>query len=182
MIQEATYHFSLEQYERLIETGVLQEDERIELLNGKLYSMTPIGPSHAYTVLQLTQRFISKLGERVVVSSQNPVKLPPNSEPEPDIALLKPPAETYRESLAEAEDILLVVEVADSSLEYDRTTKLPIYAQAGIPEIWIINLKDGGLEVYREPKQGRYGQLITYRKGDEVAPLKFARDEVDWWS
>lgn len=182
MIQEAIYEFSLEQYERLIETGVLTEDERIELLGGKLYMMTPIGPSHAYTVMQLTQRFVSKLGERAVVSAQNPVKLLPNSEPEPDIALLKPPAETYRERLARSEDILLVIEVADSSLEYDRNTKLPIYAEAGIPEVWIINLKDEGLEVYREPGQERYEQLATYQKGDEVAPVAFSGVRIDWWS
>jgi Uma2 family endonuclease len=128
----------------------------------------------------LQKRFEQRFADRVLISVQSPVRLLPDSEPQPDLVLLKPPLETYRNRLPQAEDILLLIEVADSSLEYDRNEKLPIYARAEIPEVWIVNLKDKQLEVYSEPKNGRYGQLKTYEEGSEVAPRAFD-ESINCW-
>jgi Uma2 family endonuclease len=162
--------------------GIFHEDDRVELLDGEIYKMTPIGPQHAYRVSQLQKRFELLLGSQVLVSTQNPVRLPPAAEPAPDVALLRLPATTYRTRLPEAKDILLLVEVADSSLQHDRDIKLPIYARAGIPEVWIVNIVDRQLEVYRKPRRSRYGELLTYDEGVTVAPLAFPESRLDWWS
>lgn len=117
-----------------------------------------------------------------MVVSQSPLHLPPNGEPEPDVTLLKLPEEQYRSRLPTGEDVLLLIEVSKSTLEYDRSKKLPIYAKANIPEIWIHNLTDKQLEVYRNPQGERYTSLSTYAEGQEVAPLAFDGEPVQWWA
>ncbi len=181
MIQPKPYRFSIEEYECLAKS-LWHEDERVELLDGEIYAMTPIGPEHIYSVTRFTKQLILQLGERAVVASQSPLHLPPDGEPEPDIALLKPPEEQYRSRLPRGEDVLLLIEVSKSTLEYDRTKKLPIYARANIPEVWIHNLVDGQLEVYRNPKGKRYTSLSTYVEGQEVASLAFGDEFVQWWA
>jgi Uma2 family endonuclease len=132
--------------------------------------MTPTGDGHIGRVNSLTYLFIRKLNERVVVSPQNPIRLSDMSEPQPDLVLLRPRSDFYGTSKAKPEDVLLLIEIAKSSLDYDRTTKLPRYAAAGIPEVWIVNLADDQLEVYRKPGEGGYGERIVLVRGDRIAP------------
>ncbi|MDQ3460631.1 MAG: Uma2 family endonuclease [Deinococcota bacterium] len=181
MIQPALYRFTVKDYECMGRAGILPEDARVELLDGEIYAMTPIGPKHSFAVAQLVERFVLSLSGQVMVVSQSPIHLSAHSEPEPDIVLLRLPRERYQERLPRAEDILLLIEVADSSLAYDRNKKLPVYATAGIPEVWILDLNENRLEVYRKPQGERYSALTTYAEGERAAPLAFEDSALEWW-
>ena len=178
MIQPKPYRFSVEEYEYLAQ--MWHEDERAELLDGEIYAMAPISDEHVGALLVL-QRRLEVFREQAISSVQNPLRLT-DSEPQPDLVLLKLPLENYIKRLPEAADVLLLIEVSKSTLEYDRTKKLPIYARAGIPEVWIHNLVDEQLEVYRNPQSERYTSLSTYAKGQEVAPLVFDDKPIQWWA
>ena len=167
------HKLTVDDYHRMGEAGIFGEDDRVELLDGELYDMPPIGDGHMGTVNRLTNRLAWRLGERVVVSPQNPVRLSDFSEPEPDIALLRFRDDFYRAGKPRPEDILLVIEVAQSSLDYDRGTKLPRYAAAGIAEVWIVNLVEDHVEVYREPAGTEYALQTIHRRGGTIAPLAF---------
>jgi Uma2 family endonuclease len=179
MVEPLPKRFSVSEYERMA-SSLWLEDTRVELLDGEVYEMTPIGPSHAYRVLSLNEQLVRVLGAQAVVLCQSSIHLGDYSEPEPDLALLKPPKTRYRERLAEAGDVLLLVEVADTTLAFDRDKKLPLYARAGIPEVWIVNVAERQLESYRQPKNGRYGELKTYAEGEAVKPLGF-EEAIAWW-
>ena len=177
MIQPKPYRLSVEEYEHLAQ--MWHEDERVELLDGEIYAMAPISDDHVGALLIL-QRRLEMFRERAILSVQNPLRLT-ESEPQPDLVLLELPLERYTKRLPQAEDVLLLVEVSKSTLEYDRTKKLPVYARATIPEVWIRNLIDNQLEVYRNPQGERYTSLSTYAEGQEVAPLAFSGKPVQWW-
>jgi Uma2 family endonuclease len=162
--------FSVDDYYRMADAGIFHEDDRVELLDGEIYEMTPIGDGHAGTVNWLSSVFVRRLGDRVVVSPQNPVRLSDYSEPQPDVAVLRRREDFYRSGKPRPADVFLIVEVAKSSLDYDRLTKLPRYADAGIPEVWIVNLADDQLEVYRKPGEGGFGERIVLVRGDSIAP------------
>ena len=164
--------FSADEYERMIETGILTEDERVELVKGEIICMAPIGVRHVAAVNRHTNRF-SRLLPDIIVSVQNPIRLPQGSQLQPDVALLRPSDDFYEDRLPEAGDVLLLIEVADTSLDYDRDTKLPLYAEAGIVEVWIEDLPGDQLLVYREPKDGHYRTAFTAKRGDTLAPLAF---------
>lgn len=178
MIQSKPYRFSVEEYEYLAQ--MWHEDERVELLDGEIYAMAPIGDEHVGALLVL-QRRLEVFRERAISSVQNPLRLT-NSEPQPDLVLLELPLENYIKRLPEAADVLLLIEVSKSTLEYDRVKKLPIYAKAEIPEVWIRNLVDDQLEVYRNPQGERYTSLSTYVKGQEVTSLAFEGEPIQWWA
>ncbi|MFN4072782.1 MAG: Uma2 family endonuclease [Thermus sp.] len=167
------YRFGIEEFERLFRgvTGV-------ELLEGEVYQMSPIGPRHAEAVARLVTRFAQALGDKARIWPQNPVRLPPGSEPQPDIALLKP--KDYWETLPTPEDVLLLVEVSESSLEYDRDVKLPLYAQAGIPEVWILDLLENRLHIFRHPKEGLYTEHRVLLPGEKAEPLHFPGVPIPW--
>ncbi len=167
------HKLTVDDYRRMGEAGIFHEDDRVELLDGEIYDMPPIGDGHMGTVNMLTNRLAWRLRERVVVSPQNPVRLSDFSEPEPDIAVLRFREDFYRTGKARPEDILLLIEVAQSSLDYDRRTKLPRYAAAGIPEVWIVNLIDDHVELYREPAGTEYALRTVHRRGAVIAPLAF---------
>ena len=139
MIQPQHYHFSIEEYECLAKS-LWHEDERVELLDGEIYAMTPIGPEHIYSVTRFTKQLILQLGERAVVMSQSPLHLPPDGEPEPDIVLLEPPEEQYKSRLPRGEDVLLLIEVSKSTLEYDRTKNSLSTPEQGFPKCGFITL------------------------------------------
>lgn len=160
--------WTVEEYEGMIEGGILRDDERVELIRGEIVKMTPIGVRHAACVARLEELFHERLGRRVVVSVQNPIRLLNDSEPQPDIAILKRRSDFYVEHRPGAADILLAVEVADSTLASDRAIKLPLYAKAGIPETWIVNLEEDVIEVYSQPEDGEYRVSRVARKGDSV--------------
>ena len=153
--------------------GVFAEDDRVELLDGEIVEMTPIGPEHSGCVGVLTGLLARRLGDRAFVWVHNPVHLPDRSEPEPDVVLLRPRPDGYRTAHPLPADILLIIEVADTSLESDRGVKLPLYAQAGIPEVWLVNLPGEVIEVCREPGAGRYGSRHFARRGETVSCLAF---------
>jgi Uma2 family endonuclease len=164
---------TFDEYQQMGELGILHEDERIELLDGELYEMTPIGDDHIGDVNSLNFIFSQRLGSRALVSVQNPIRLSDFSAPQPDVTVLRWRDDFYRKGTARPEDVLLLVEVARSSLDYDRRTKLPRYAAAGIGEVWIVNLVDEQIEVYRSPVRDQYTLRSIHRRGETVSPLGF---------
>ena len=165
--------FTVDEYHRMAETGILHEDDRLELIEAEIIEMSPIGHDHAGSVIVLLAWFTEHLRGRFVVSIQNPVRLSGHIEPQPDVVLLRPPPDRYRHKLPVAEDVLLLIEAADTSLTYDRETKLPLYAQAGIPEVWIVDLSGKQAEVYRDPEEGCYRVATTHTRGSSLVPGAF---------
>ena len=150
-------------YHRMGETGILGEDDRVELIGGELIDMAPIGQGHAASVRGLTHVLVMARGDRALVSIQNPVRLDRFNEPQPDAALLRPRADNYRTGAPPGPaDVLLLVEVADSTLRYDRAVKLPLYARAGIGEVWIVDLHRLVVDVHREPGPDGYAAMATH--------------------
>jgi Uma2 family endonuclease len=168
------WKLSISEYHRMIAAGILQEDDRIELIEGELINMAPIGFQHS----GLTNSLIEILGYPTrglaIASVQNPIGIGSMSEPQPDFALLKPHPDRYISRLPRAEDTLLIVEIADASLRYDREVKGPLYARAGIPEYWIVNIPERTIEVHQLPdrQSGRYTDIHIASAGS-VAPSAF---------
>jgi len=167
-----TYRFTVEEYHKLAEVGILEEDDRVELLDGEIIIMSPIGYRHAKAVRRLNKSFIRQSKDRYEVDVQDPVVIGEYSEPEPDLLLLDPAVDGY-EGLPEARHTYLVVEVADSTLRYDRGRKLRAYARAGIAELWIVNLRENLVEVYREPAAEAYLSQRVASGNEIVAPAAF---------
>ncbi len=169
----------LDEYHRMIEIGLFDEDERVELIGGVLHRMSPRGPQHGGSLKRVLGAFIEQLGTRVEFSVQDPITIPSvTSEPEPDLVLAKPRDVGYFDRHPLPEEVLLLVEVADSSLEVDQEVKLPVYAAAGIEDYWIVNLVDGQVEVHREPEvladgMATYQWQTIHKVGDTVTPLHF---------
>lgn len=158
------HRFSVEDFHRMVEAGILSQDDRVELLEGEVVELSPVGKRHAYTVNALVD-LLSPLRERAVLSVQNPLPLPQNTEVYPDLALLKPPRSRYRDRLPEGDDALLVIEVAESSLDYDLKVKLPLYARAGVPEVWVVDLEGRRVHIFRKPEGGAYRVAETVEGG-----------------
>lgn len=155
------HRFTVVDYYRMAEDGILAPDARVELIDGEVLEMPPIGPLHASVVTEIQDLLIAAAGHQAVVRVQNPVHLGPHDEPQPDIALVRPPAARYRTRHPEPQDILLLVEVADTSLRVDRDLKLGVYASSGIPEVWLIDLTHVEISRHRRPNAGRYEQSET---------------------
>jgi Uma2 family endonuclease len=151
----AVRRFSVEEYHRMIEAGILGENDRVELVDGWIVEMSPIGPSHATCVSLLASALQDLLPPGWIVRVQSPITLP-NGEPEPDIAVVKGNVRDYRDHHPGGPDIAIVVEVADATLQFDRGQKRNQYAQAGIPEYWIVNLNDRCVEIYKNPARNDY--------------------------
>ena len=163
----------------MAETGVLRPDARVELLDGQIIDLSPIGPFHGGVTIFLNQFFSAAAKGRWVTSVQNPVHLNDHSEPQPDLMLLKPPADRYRKRHPQSEDVFLLVEISDTTLEKDQEEKLPVYARAGIAEVWIVDLNDQTIEVYAQPGFTGYGSKIILRAGDKASPQAFPDAMVD---
>jgi Uma2 family endonuclease len=161
--------FSVDEYYRMLDAGILTEDDRVELIDGEILQMSPIGIRHAGCVNGANYLFTREFMGKAVVSIQNPLRLSDYTEPEPDVVLLKPRSDQYRGKHAQADDALLVLEVADTTLTYDRDVKLPRYAAAGVPEVWIEDLTADRLLVYRNPVGGRYQTELTLKPTDSVS-------------
>jgi Uma2 family endonuclease len=162
--------FTVEQYYQMAETGILAPDERVELLEGEIIPMAPIGPRHLLCVNKLTRYLNSQLDESVMVNTQNPIRLDDFSEPQPDVSLIKD-AEQLTEVPSSAATIL-AIEVADSTLDRDRTIKQKAYANAKIPEYWIVNLPEDVVEVYRDPVGDEYQTVRILAREDSLSPLR----------
>lgn len=165
--------FTVEEYHRMADAGILGEDERVELIEGEIVQMAPIGPRHIGCVINATRLFITRLGDRAVVSPQNPVVIPPRSEPEPDLLLLRPRTVSYSRELPTSQDVLLAVEVADTTVRFDRLVKARLYARAGIAEFWLCLAADGAVEVYRRPSNDGYAGMTLHGPGELISPLAF---------
>jgi Uma2 family endonuclease len=162
--------FTVAEYHRMAEAGILTEDDRVELIAGEIVEMSPIGSRHATVVKRGNRLFSRAVGDRALVSVQDPVDLDPYDEPQPDLALLRPRPDDYAAGHPRPADILLVVEVADTSLAADRRLKLPLYARAGVVEAWLVDLEGDALEVHREPRSTGYALIRRYQRGERAAP------------
>ena len=169
------YRFTVDEYHRMGEAGVFHEDDRVELIDGQIVHMTPIGTHHAACVKRLLERLAPLAGHQATLGIQDPVVLDEHAEPQPDVAVLRYRADGYQHAHPRPADVLLLIEVADSSLDYDRGTKVPQYAQAGIPEVWLVNLPGDAVEIFRQPRAGRYTEVRTARRGDTVTPLQLSQ-------
>ena len=167
------WKLTADQYQRMGETSILHEDDRVELLEGELYEMSPIGDWHNSCVDRFTWRLGADLGGRAILRIQGSFRLSPSSEPQPDILVLRFRPDFYLNAPPGPQDVLLLIEVADASLAYDRDFKLPLYARAGIPEVWIANRLAERFEVYRDPKDGAYRSMTFVERGGSVSPVAF---------
>ncbi|MFN8525534.1 MAG: Uma2 family endonuclease [Chloroflexota bacterium] len=167
------YQFTTADYHRMTEAGILAEDDRVELIRGEILRMSPVGSRHASSVNELSAQFHEQLGRRVIVSVQNPVQLGSRDEPQPDVAILIARPGRYADALPTAADVLLLVEVADTSVGIDRGVKAPLYAASGIPELWIVDLNRGAVLAYTEPGASGYGSTRIYQRGETLSPLTF---------
>lgn len=160
--------FRSDEIRKMIKVGILPEESGWELIRGEIVRRMSIGSRHVGTVIKLGKLFERKVGDEVLVSTQNPVHLDEFNEPEPDISLLKPREDFYTESLPTPADVLLLIEVSDSTVEYDRETKKTLYAEAGIAEFWLVNLKNNTIEFYTSPKHGNYRLAEVLETGETV--------------
>lgn len=160
--------FTVDEYYCMARAGILHEGDRIELIDGEIIQMSPIGSQHSGHVIRLNRMLLKALGDRALVNVQNPVRLTQYTEPEPDFLVLRPREDEYSTAHPGPGDVLLVIEVADSSLAYDRRVKLPFYAASGIPEVWIVNLRRPSIEVHRTPHEGRYQESTVVRRGASI--------------
>ncbi len=165
--------FTVDEYHKMAVAGILGEDDRVELIEGEITEMTPIGRLHAATVNRLNKLFVNTFGDDAVVGVQNPIVLDEHSEPQPDIALLRPRADFYASGLPTPEDVVLLVEVTYSSADPDRRVKVPLYAGKGIAEVWLVDLEQETMTVYRDPVAGGYRTARVFRRGEGVAPAAF---------
>jgi Uma2 family endonuclease len=162
------HKFTVEDYRRMGETGILSEDDRVELIEGEIVKMSPIGKRHAARVDALDELARERLGRSVNVRVQGPVELDDHSEPQPDISVLKRRDDYYETAHPKPEDVLLIIEVSDTTLEYDRRVKVPLYARAGVPEVWIVNLNDERVEMFADPSGGAYRTTAVYSRDEEI--------------
>ena len=165
--------FTVQEYYCMGEAGILRPDERTELIKGEIYLMPPIGPGHAGGVSRLERSFHRRVADRAEIRGQNPIHLPDDTEPEPDVVLARPRADSYATVHPRAEDLLLVVEVSDTTLRYDREVKLRLYAAAGIPEVWLMDLPRDRIEVHRDPSPDGYRAIAIVPWEGVVTPLAF---------
>lgn len=174
------WKLSVRDYRRMAKAGILREDDRVELIEGELIAMTPIGAPHAGLANRINKLFAPRLIERATLCIQNPIHLGKHSEPQPDFALLRYRADDYIGALPVAEDVLLLVEIADSSGRYDRKIKIPLYARHGIAEYWIVDLKKRCIEVHLDPdrEHQRYREIRSVEQGG-LAPACFPDVVVD---
>jgi len=167
-----THRFTVEDYFRMAEADVFPPGAKVELIDGEVVDMLPIGPFHSGSVTLLTEWFNRLSKDRWLVASQAPLHLGKRDMPEPDVMLLRPSPDHYRTNHPTSADVYLIIEVSDSSLAYDQHTKLPMYAKAGIEEAWILNVPQKQLEIYREPGHSGY-QSKTVLQDGEIAPALF---------
>src|SRR5262249_47886852 len=176
--------FTIDEYHRMAEFGILTEDDRVELLDGEIIEMAPIGLRHASICDRLTRLFTRHLGDRVIVRVAGPILLPKqDSEPQPDLTLLRPRSDFYSRAHPEPADVLLTVEVMDTSAYRDRRVKLPLYGRASLGEVWLVDAEQEHVEVYRHPTAGQPAATELKRRGERVTiaafpEISFEVDEI----
>jgi Uma2 family endonuclease len=179
----AITRYSVDDYEEMIRLGALTENDRVQLIRGEIVPKMPIGPRHSASVKRLSEVLFQRAVPAAIVGIQDPIHLP-DSEPEPDVSVVRRRADRYASGHPRPADVFLIVEVADSSLDDDRNIMLPLYAESGIQEYWIVNIPDECLEVYRGPRpDGTYQETRVLKRGEstDIAALPgvvVAVDEV----
>ncbi|MEW6236808.1 MAG: Uma2 family endonuclease [Candidatus Omnitrophota bacterium] len=165
--------FTIEEYYQMGRSGIFTEDDHVELIEGEIVQMTPIGNPHAGCVRWLNRFFHRLLDDRFIIDAQNPLRLSVYSEPQPDVVLLKPTPDCYRSAHPVPDDVFLLIEVADSSLGYDKNVKIPLYAKHRIVECWLVNIQDNNIEVYRQPSENSYRQIRIMTPDQTISPQAF---------
>jgi len=163
--------FTVEEYDRMVEAGILTKDDRVELIDGEILVMSPIGHRHGACVATLNELLVTKVGRRAWVWVQSSVQTAPRSKPQPDLALLE--RRSYRTAGPTEANALLLIEVSESSLSYDRTVKRRLYARAGVAELWIVDVEGEAVEVHRGPQADAYREVRRVPRGETIAPAAF---------
>jgi Uma2 family endonuclease len=161
--------FTVEQYHKMAESEILTEDDRVELIRGEIIEMSPIGTKHAACVRRSSNLLSAKLQGRALIDTQNPVVLNNNSEPQPDVTLLQPREDFYENAHPQPNDIFLVIEVADTTVKYDREVKIPLYAEDKITEVWLVDINEQCVEVFREPTADGYRNVQKLTRGESLS-------------
>ena len=164
------WRFTVDDYEQMGLTGIFHEDDRVELIEGEIYEMSPIGGPHVECINGLNMMFARSVPEGILVSIQNPVRIGDLSMPQPDLVVLRD--HRFSGKVPNAGDVLLIVEVSDTTLRYDRDVKMPLYAQAGVPEAWIADVNQEEIIAHRDPVDGIYGDVRAYTKGESLSPVQ----------
>ncbi len=182
-VQLLRRRFTVDEYQRMGQVGILGEDDRLELLEGEIVEMAPIGSRHQAAVDRLTRLFSNQVADGAMVRVQGPIQLGGDSEPQPDVTILRLRADFYASAHPGPGDVLLLVEVSDSSTEYDREVKVPLYARHGILEVWLVGLESEVIEVYRGPGAQGYQNVSQSVRGRRLSPeffpgLELAVDDI----
>jgi Uma2 family endonuclease len=174
------YRLTSSQYHRMIEGGILAEGDRLELIRGEIIDMSPIGRKHNACIARLAEAFFTKLYSKAIVWVQSSIHLDDGSEPQPDLVLLKPRSDFYEGGTPTPRDTLLIVEVSDSSISYDRDVKMPLYAEARLCEFWLVDLNDRTLVSYTVPAPDGYAIARRYRSGESIPIQSFPEVAIAW--
>jgi Uma2 family endonuclease len=166
--------FTVEKYHKMVDSGILTENDRVELIRGEIIEMSAIGTRHAAGVRRLDNLLSTKLQGLVIIDTQNPIELDDISEPQPDVALLRPRADFYANSHPQPDDIFLLIEVADTTVKYDREVKIPLYAENNIFEVWLVDVNQQIIEVYREPTKEGYGDMQKFTLNQSLSIQAFS--------
>jgi Uma2 family endonuclease len=177
-IEIARRRFDVDEYRRMGEAGILSPDDRVELIDGEILSMTPIGARHNAAVSRATRALVSAAGELAIVLIQGSIRLGRFDEPQPDVALLRPKPDFYASELAAPADVFLIIEIADASLAYDREIKSRRYAAAGIPEYWLVNLDTRVVTRFLRPEGDAYRDVRQISAGETIVPELLPACEV----
>lgn len=172
-VEATRRRFTVDDYYRMAAAGILASTDRVELIEGEIVEMSPIGDRHAMSVNRATMIFARGLGDRVVVSVQNAAHMDRYNEPQPDVVLIRPREGFYGTGHPNPEDVVLLLEVSETTLRFDRTVKLPVYARNGIQEVWIVDLKNEAIHVHREPKAKAYSWIETRKRNESISPQAF---------
>lgn len=167
-LQIARHHFTVSEYYRMAEAGIFTEDDRVELIEGEIIEMSPVGSRHSACVARLIRLFSRCIGDSIILNAQNPVRLDDYSEPEPDVALLRARDDFYASEHPGPADTLLLVEVAETSLGYDRQIKVPLYAKAGVPEVWVVDLRQATVTRHARPFEAAYQDVQICKHGESI--------------
>ena len=162
--------FTVDDYHRMVDAGILSEDDRVELIHGEILAMSPIGPRHNAAILRATQSLVRIGGDRAIVGVQGSIRLDEYDEPQPDLYLLRPKADFYASGHAGPADIFLIIEVADSSLEYDQDIKMHLYAETRVPEYWVADIRDERVIAYSDIHENSYRNIREFHRGDTLSP------------
>jgi len=173
------HRITVDEYYRMADLGILPPDARVELIEGEIIDMAPIGTGHGATVMQLDRLLQKAVGDRAYVFVQSPERLSDISEPQPDLALVKPRSDFYRTQHPAPADTFLIIEVSESSLRYDLQVKAPLYARHGIPEYWVIDLKGRQVRFFRSPESGQYADVTSTGTPGVVAPVALPEVQID---